>query len=62
MWVRGNGVLPKKGTREHKEVMSIMQGPTVYTNTDSKQTRRKQRAEADPSPLRPIRDLLFLRL
>jgi hypothetical protein len=55
MRVRGNGVLLKKGTREHKDVMSIMQGATVYTKTGSKQTRRKQRAEAHPSPLRPRR-------
>ena len=50
---KGEWCVPRKGTREHKEVLSIMQGATVYTNTRSEQTRRKQRAETDPAPLRP---------
>ena len=33
--------LPRKGTREHKEVMSIIQGSTLYTNTRSEQARRQ---------------------
>ena len=44
-----------KGTREHKEVQSIMQEATVYAHTRSEQTRRKQRTETNPAPLRPRR-------
>ncbi len=52
---KGEWCVPRKGTREHKEVLSIMQGATLYTNTRSEQARRKQRAETDPTPLRPRR-------
>ena len=52
---KGEWCVPRKGTREHKEVLSIMQGTTLYTNTRSEQARRKQRAETDPPPLRPRR-------
>ena len=52
---KGEWCVPRKGTREHKEVLSIMQGATLYTNTHSEQARRKQRAETDPPPLRPRR-------
>ena len=52
---KGEWCVPRKGTREHKEVLSIMQGATLYTNTRSEQARRKQRAETDPDPLRPRR-------
>ena len=50
---KGEWCVPRKGTREHKEVLSIMQGATLYTNTRSEQARRKQRVETDPTPLRP---------
>jgi hypothetical protein len=52
---KGEWCVPRKGTREHKEVLSIMQGATVYTNTRSEQARRGKRAETDPAPLRPRR-------
>jgi len=48
---KGEWCVPKKGTREHKVVLSIMRGATVYTNTRSEQTSWKQRAETDPAPL-----------
>ena len=35
----GEWCVPKKGTREHKEVLSIMQGATLYTNTRSEKAR-----------------------
>ena len=52
---KGEWCVPRKGTREHKEVLSIVQGATLYTNTRSEHARRKQRAETDPAPLRPRR-------
>ena len=36
---KGEWCVPKKGTREHKEVLSIMQGATVSTNTRSEQAK-----------------------
>ncbi len=53
--VKGSWCIPRQGSREHKEVLSIMQGATVYTNTRSEKTRRGKRAETDPAPLRPRR-------
>jgi hypothetical protein len=35
---KGEWCVPKKGTREHAEVISIMQGNTVYTSTRQEQT------------------------
>ena len=32
---KGEWCVPKKGTQEHKEVLSIVQGATVYPNTRS---------------------------
>jgi hypothetical protein len=52
---KGERCIPRKGSREHKEVLSIMQGATVYTNTRSEKVRRGKGAETDPSPLRPRR-------
>ena len=37
---KGEWCVPRKGTREHKEVLSIMQGATLYTNTRSEKARR----------------------
>jgi hypothetical protein len=45
--LEGEWCVPKKGTREHKEVLSIMQGATLYTNTRSEKARRGKRAETD---------------
>ena len=44
---KGEWCVPKKGTPEHEEVLSLMPGATVYTNTRSEQTRRKQRPETE---------------
>ena len=52
---KGEWCIPRKGSREHKEVLIIMQGATLYTNTRSEKTRREKRAETDPAPLRPRR-------
>ena len=52
---KGEWCIPRKGSREHKEVSSIMQGATLYTNTRSEKTRREKRVETDPAPLRPRR-------
>ncbi len=52
---KGEWCIPRKGSREHKEVLSIMQGTTLYTNTRSEKTRREKRSETDPAPLRPRR-------
>ncbi len=50
---KGEWCVPRKGTREHKEVLSIMQGSTLYTNTRSEKARRGKRTETDPAQLRP---------
>ncbi len=50
---KGEWCVPKKGTREHKEVLSIMQGSTLYTNAQSEKAKRQKRAETDPETLRP---------
>ena len=42
---KGEWCIPRTGTREHKEVMSIMQGATLYTNTRSEQARRLRVSE-----------------
>ena len=42
---KGEWCIPRKGSREHKEVLSIMQGATLYTNTRSEKARREKRAE-----------------
>ena len=52
---KGEWCVPKKGTQEHKEVLSIVQGATVYPNTRSEQARRQKRDETDLAPLRPRR-------
>ena len=52
---KGEWCIPRKGSREHKEVLSIMQGETLYTNTRSEKARRGKRTETDPTPLRPRR-------
>ena len=52
---KGERCIPRKGSREHKKVLSTMQGATVYTNTRSEKARREKRAETDPVPLRPRR-------
>ena len=39
---KGELCVPRKGTREHKEVMSIMHGTTLYTGTRQEQTRKKK--------------------
>ncbi len=44
--------VPKKGSREHKEVMSIMHGETVYTGTRQEQKRIKERAKTNRAPVR----------
>ncbi len=50
----GNGewCVPKKGTREHDEVISIMQGNTVYTSTRQEQKRIQERTKTDREPVR----------
>ncbi len=53
---KGEWCIPRKGSREYKEVLSIMQEETLYTNTRSEKTRREKRTETDPTPLRPRRD------
>ena len=53
---KGEWCIPRKGSREHKEVLSIMQGETLYTNTRSEKARWEKRAEPDPVTLRPRRD------
>jgi hypothetical protein len=52
---KGEWCIPRKGSREHKEVLSIMQGVTLHTNTRSEKTRRQKRTETDPASLRPRR-------
>jgi hypothetical protein len=32
---KGESCVPRKGTQEHKEVLRIMQGATLYTNIKS---------------------------
>ena len=49
---KGEWCVPKKGTREHKEVMSIMNGKTLYTGTRQEQTRIKERAKTNRAPVR----------
>ncbi len=44
--------VPKKGSREHAEVMSIMQGNTVYTNTRQEQARIQARVKTERAPVR----------
>ncbi len=39
---KGEWCIPRKGSREHKEVLSIMQGATLYTNTRSEKARREK--------------------
>ena len=39
---KGAWCIPRKGSREHKEVLSIMQGATLYTNTRSEKARREK--------------------
>jgi hypothetical protein len=36
---KGEWCIPRKGSREHKEVLSIMQGATLYTNTRSEKAK-----------------------
>jgi hypothetical protein len=50
---KGEWCTPRKGSREHKEVLSIMQGATLYTNTRSEKARWEKRTETDPVTLRP---------
>jgi hypothetical protein len=52
---KGEWRIPRKGSREHKEVLSIIQGATLYTNTRSEKARREKRTETDQTPLRPRR-------
>ncbi len=47
---KGEWCIPRKGSRENKEVLSIMQGSTLYTNTRSEKTRWDKRDETDPDP------------
>ncbi len=49
---KGEWCVPKKGTREHAEVISIMQGNTVYTSTQQEQKRIQERAKTDRAPVR----------
>ena len=49
---KGEWCVPKKGTREHAEVISIMQGNTVYTSTRQEQKRIQERAKTDRAPVR----------
>ena len=49
---KGEWCVPKKGTREHKEVMSIMNGKTLYTGTRQEQKRIKERAKTNRAPVR----------
>ena len=49
---KGEWCVPKKGTLEHAEVISIMQGNTVYANTRQEQKRIQERAKTDRAPVR----------
>ena len=49
---KGEWCVPRKGTREHKEVMSIMHGATLYTGTRQEQTRIKERVKTNRAPVR----------
>ena len=49
---KGEWCVPKKGTREHKEVMSIMNGSTLYIGTRQEQKRIKERAKPNRAPVR----------
>ena len=49
---KGEWCVPKKGTREHKEVISIMNGSTLYIGTRQEQKRINERAKTNRAPVR----------